>query len=76
MKASHLQLKAFNFLKMSLKSLKICQNASGNWKKPQFLFKWFKKAADFLKASNHFKKGSNLLKMFLKSLAILKKPHH
>jgi hypothetical protein len=58
---------------MSLKSLKIVQNASHYWKKPPFPFKYFKKASDFLKSltiheksSNELKKASNSLKISLK----------
>jgi hypothetical protein len=50
-------------LKMSLKSLKIVQNASHYWKKPSSFFKSFKKA-------------SSSLKMYLKPLAIFEIPHN
>jgi hypothetical protein len=54
---------------MSLKSLKIVQNALHYWKKPPFLLKCKKKSSDFLKSLNP-------TKMYLKSLAIFEKPSH
>jgi hypothetical protein len=68
--------KSLTSLKMSLKSLKIVQNASHYWKDPPFLFRCYKKTSNFFKKPHHFEKASIPLKMCLKSLAIFEKPTH
>jgi hypothetical protein len=55
---------------MSLKCLKIVQNASYYIKSLQFSLNVLKNARIFLKASHHFEKASIPLKLYLKSLAI------
>jgi hypothetical protein len=69
-------IEPFNSLKMSLKSLKIVQNAASHCLKPKasIFLKCFKKASDFLKSLTSLKKSPILLKMFLISLAIFEKP--
>jgi hypothetical protein len=53
---------------MSLKSLKVVQNASHYWKKPLLII--LKSLEFFEKALHHFKKASIPMKMSSKSLVI------